>query len=456
MLQFFYFFSRQFYPIKTTRMGNKTQYRFFGLPIFEKRDFSAPVETRSAVDNFPISDLKNPADWLFSTFGYPSSSNIMVTEDQALTLSAVWSCVRVLSEPLAMLPLNVFTIDASRNRQIAYTDPLYFLLHNKPNPLMTSFVLRETMQLHVTLTGNAYCIIHRDQFANVTELELVRWPKEVWITKSDLDNRKYYSYRGKTYSDDEVLHIMGMSYDGLKGINPIQYARENMGTGVSLQQFGGTFFKNGARMSGVIEVPKALSDPAYNHLKDSFNQEHSGVQNVGKTHILEGGAKYVALNMSNEDAQFLLSRKFSIEEIARIFRVPLHMIGSLDKATNNNIEHQGIEFATYTMTPHVERWEQEMNSKLIMPSERGKKFAQFDMKGLLRGDSAGRAALFKEMFYAGAMTPNEIRESEGMNHYEGGDVKYIPVNLIPSNLSGKNIEAQIEASKTKTDPNPKP
>lgn len=426
-------------------MGERVQYRLLGIPVYERRtvDANAKIEQRSAVDNFPISDLKNPADWLFSTFGYPSSSNVLVTEDQALTLSAVWSCVRILAETLAMLPLNVFIKDNKGNRTLASDDPLYFLLHNRPNPLMTSFVARETAQLHLVLTGNAFYIIHRDQFGNPVELELIRWPKEVFILKSDLDNRKYYTYRGVTYSDDEILHICGMSFDGLKGVSPIQYARENFGTGISLQRFGGNFFRNGARMSGVIEEPGKLGDVAYKRMKESFNEQYAGTDNTGKTLILEGGAKYIAQSLSNEDAQYLLSRKFSIEEIARIYRIPPHMLQDLSGSTNNNIEHQGIEFATNTMTPYCERWEQEMNYKLIAPSKRGQMYAKFDMKGLLRGDSAARAALYKDLFYTGSMSPNEIRESEEMNDYEGGEKKYIPVNMVPSEMAGMNINSKI-------------
>jgi len=419
-------------------MSQDVQFRIFGKEIFSKRTINVGEEKR-ALDNIPQSNLQDPANFLLNAFGYQTSSNVLVNETTALTLSAVWACIRVLAETHAMLPLNVFTIDAGKSREMAETDPLHFLLHNRPNPLMTSFVWRETMMMQYCLTGNAYNIIHRDGLGNVIELELVQWPSEMYITKSLFDNKKYYHYRGTTYNEDEILHICGISFDGLKGLSPIQCARENIGLGISLQNFGGSFFKNGARMSGVMEVPGKMDDKAYDRLSSSWESKYSGVDNVGKTAILEGGAKYTPISLSNEDAQYLASRVFSIEEIARIFRVPIHMIGNLDKATNNNIEHLGMEFATYTMTPHIVRWEQEMNGKLITPGKRAGKYIKFQMNGLLRGDSASRAAFFKELFYAGAMSPNEIREAEEMNHYDGGEKYYIPVNMLPSELAGKNI-----------------
>jgi HK97 family phage portal protein len=422
-------------------MNQDIKYRILGLPIFTKT-VSNVSEKRSA--NYPQSDLKNPAEWLTNMFGFQSGSGVVVNEQAALTLSAVWGCVKVLSETLAMLPLNVFAVDASGNRNIDNNNPLQYLLHKKPNGLMTSFTFRETMQLHKILTGNGYAVIHRDALGNVGELELIVNPGQVFVARSKMDGQKYYSYQGKVYADYEILHMSGISMDGLKGVSPIQYARENFGTGISLQNFGGTFFKNGARMSGVLETTGTLDDKAYERLKNSWQQNYGGPENVGKTSILENGTKYTPISLSNEDAQYLLSRKFSIEEIARIFRVPLHMIGSLDHATNNNIEHQGIEFVTHTMTPHVVRWEQELDSKLIPVKDRGNKYIKFNMNGLLRGDSAARAAFHKEMFYAGAITPNEIRKYEDMNQRPEGNETYIPVNMLPTAMAGKNITTKIE------------
>lgn len=418
-------------------MSENITYKFLGIPVFSRTRKQG--ESRS--DNHALSDLQHPATWMQTAFGIPTSSGVTVNEDTALTLSAVWSCVRVLSETLAMLPLNVYSVQ-SGSRELAFSDPLFRLLHDQPNSRQTSFIFRETMQMHLALTGNAYAIIHRNGAGNVVELELVKWPKEVYVTQSAADGEKYFSYRGKIYANYEMIHIMGISFDGLKGVSPIQYARENFGTGISLQNFGGTFFKNGAHMSGVIEVPSKLDDAAYNRLSSSWREKYSGGSNVGNTAILEAGAKYNPISLSNEDAQYLLSRKFSIEEIARIYRVPLHMIGSLDQATNNNIEHQGIEFATHTMNPYLSRWEQELKTKLVPASKRDKIDIQFDMNGIMRGDSAARATYNKELFYAGAISPNEIRHSEGMNQYEGGDKKYIPVNMVPSEMAGQNIIKQ--------------
>lgn len=412
-------------------MSQKIQIRILGIPVLT-REISSSSETR---------EQQNYNDYLQKVFGFSTLSGVIVNEEQALTLSAVWSCVKVLSETIAALPLNVFVRDIAGNRQIDRSNPLQYLLHKRPNNLMNSYAFRETIMLHKILSGNGYSIIHRDSKGVIGELELVVNPNQMYVSKSRLDGRKYYSYNGKVYADYEILHIMGMSRDGIKGISPIQYARENLGTAVALQNFGSNFFRNGARMSGVVEVPGKMNETSWKNIKDSWNNEYSGVNNVGKTSFLEGGMKYTPIALTNEDAQYLLSRKFSIEEIARIFRVPLHMINSLDKATNNNIEHQGIEFVQHTITPHIVSWEQELDSKLIPYSDRDKRYVKFNMNALMRGDSAARATYFKEMFYAGAMNPNEIRENEELNHYDGGDIYFVPVNMQNIKQAGNPSQA---------------
>lgn len=406
-------------------LEHKTQIRILGIPLWERR-------SSDVVPGVNIGDFSQ-------LFGYDTSTGIQVNEENSLKLSAVWSCVKVLSETLAALPLNVYTRDANGNREIDKSNPLQFLLHRRPNSLMTSYSFRETLMLHKVLTGNGYAIIHRDTKGNAGELELVVWPKQVFVVKSKNDGRKYYGYQNKTYADYEMLHFMGLSLDGVTGVSPLKYARENMGTGLALQQFGNAFFKNGARMSGIVKVPGKVSDTTWEKIKNSWTNEYAGGDNVGKTAFLEAGMDYQPVSLSNEDAQYLSSRKFSIEEIARIYRVPLHMINSLDKATNNNIEHQGIEFVQHTMTPHIVAWEQEMDAKLIPFQDRDRKYIKFNMNALMRGDSASRAAYYKEMYYTGSMNSNEIRDNEEMNHYDGGDKYMIQANMIPADMAGLNI-----------------
>jgi HK97 family phage portal protein len=417
-------------------MNQSVNYRILGIPLFSKT-VSNVSEKRSA-----SSDLSNPPQWFMNAIGGVSSSGVVVNENTALTLSAVWSAIRILGETLAVLPLNIFERTSEGQRKIDYSNPLQYLLHDKPNQLMHSFTFRETMQLHTNLTGNAYSIIHRDSYNRPGELELIENPRHVMVTK--YKGEKYYLHLNKTYTNNEILHIPGMGWNGLIGKNPIECARENIGTGISLQNFGGTFFKNGARMSGVLETTGALDDKAFDRLKDSWRDSYSGQENVGKTAILENGTKYTPISLSNEDAQYLLSRQFSIDEIARIFRVPPHMLASLASSTNNNIEHQGIEFATYTMLPHIVKWEQELNDKLIPVADRGRKYIKFNMNALLRGDAASRAAMYKERFYTSSITPNEIRKLEDENEIEDehSNEVFVAVNMVPSSMIGMNIKKE--------------
>lgn len=418
-------------------MEHKTQIRLFGIPVWERR-LSEP-EVRAA-DFVPSGTLSNPSTGLLNAFGFSTSTGIAVSEESALTLSAVWSAIRVLGETLAMLPLNDYIQESEKKRLVNKGSRLQTILHDEPNAMMSSFTYRETKSLHVNLTGNSYTIIHRDNYNQVGELELIEHPREVIVRK--IDRQKYYYYRGKTFLDNEILHIHGMGWDGLTGKNPVQCARENLGTGLALQQYGNAFFKNGVRNSGVLEVPGKLDAKVRENIESSFANQYAGVANTGKVPVLEAGMKFNPVSLSNEDAQYLSSRKFSIDEVARIFRVPPHMIASLESSTNNNIEHQGIEFAIYTMLPHIIRWEQEMNRKLIPVTERGRRFIKFNFNGLLRGDAASRASLYKELFYTGAITPNEIRRLEEMNDIEHGDDTFIPVNMVPAKMAGQNIMKQ--------------
>jgi HK97 family phage portal protein len=416
-------------------MAQNTQIRILGIPVWEKR----------ANDPVPTGTIASPDSKFVGVFGFGTDSGINVSEELALTLSAVWSAVKILGETLAMMPLNVYSVNEKGDRFVDRNNGLQRLLHRKPNQMMTSFVFRETMQLHLNLTGNAYAFINRDAYNNVLSLDVIESPREVIPFK--FNGEKFFYYRGRTFLNNEILHIYGMGFDGLKGKNPIQYQREQLGTGISIQKFGASFFKNGVRNSGVLEVPGKLTTESYNNLSTSFSDRYAGTANVGKVPILEGGAKFTPISLTNEDAQYLGSRKFSVNEIARMFRVPPHMLADLESSTNNNIEHQGIEFATYTMTPHCVRWEQEMNDKLIPVGDQDRKYVKFNMDVLLRGDAASRTAMYKDLVYVGALSPNEIRAKEELNAYEGGDKKFIQVNMMPVEMAGKNIQTKVEGNK---------
>ncbi len=364
-------------------------------------------------------------------WGGQSASGAVVSSETALTYAAVLACVRVLAESVASLPLITYR-RTGNGKERAFDHPLYSLLHDSPNPDMTSMQWRETSMVHCTLWGNAYSEIVPDGAGRVREL----WPLQPqWMTPKRVDDRIVYEYRepGKktiTYPAEQILHITGLSMNGLVGLSMIGIMRETIGLGLTLNEYGGRTFKNGTRAGGVLEVPGSMSDAAYDRLKKSFNEEYGGAANAGKTVLLEEGAKFNAITMPNDDAQFLESRKFQINEVARMFRVPPHMIGDLEKATFSNIEHQSLEFVRDTIRPWVVRWEQSVAHKLYLPRERSQYFSEFLLDDLLRGDTLSRYQAYGRAILDGWMNRAQARELENMNVDNPALRKYlVPLNM---------------------------
>jgi HK97 family phage portal protein len=239
-----------------------------------------------------------------------------------------------------------------------------------------------------------------------------------------------------------VFHIPGFSFDGIIGYDPIYLAREGLAMALALEKFGARFFGNGANPGCVLEHPNKLSKESQENLKKSWNVMHQGLDNQHRLAILEEGMTYKQVSIPNNNAQFLESKVFQIQEIARILHIPPHMLGELSRGTFSNIEHQGIEFVQYTMTPWFRRWENTCTRKLLLPSEKSTYFVEFLVDGLLRGDSAARAAFYKELFYLGALSPNDIREKENMNPItdSGGDKYYIQANMLPMDMAGQQSQ----------------
>ena len=284
------------------------------------------------------------------------------------------------------------------------------------------------------LWGNAYAVIRRDENSNIQELILVH-PSDVNVFRSEKDSRLYYTVsidgRGYNVASKDMLHIPGLSFDGIKGYSPIAVMRESMGLGLAAQKFGARFFGNGANMDGVIEVAGTLSDTVYDRLRKSWDEKYHGISNSHKTAILEGGSTYKRIGIPPEEAQFLQTRQFQISEVGRMFGVQPHLLMDLDRATNNNIEHQGMEFVTFTLTPWVSRIEAELNRKLFTTEEKITKYVEFNLSGLLRGDSKSRSEYYKSMFSIGAMSPNRIRQLENESAYDGGDQHFAQAGYMP-------------------------
>ena len=369
-----------------------------------------------------------------------SSSGKNVNERSAMQMTAVYSCVRILSEAVASLPLHVYKYNGDGGKEKAVKHPLYFLLHDEPNPEMTSFVFRETLMTHLLLWGNAYAQIIRNGKGEV--LGLYPLMPDRMNVERDSKGQLYYEYtvsmddaptvKGSTVilPPSEVLHIPGLGFDGLVGYSPIAMAKNAIGMAIACEEYGAKFFANGAQPSGVLEHPGTLKDPS--RVRESWQSTFGGSHNANKVAVLEEGMKYTPISISPEQAQFLETRKFQINEIARIFRVPPHMVGDLEKSSFSNIEQQSLEFVKYTLDPWVIRWEQSLQRALLLPQEKNEYFIKLNVDGLLRGDYQSRMTGYSIGRQNGWLSGNDIREMEDMNLIpaeEGGDLYLINGNM---------------------------
>lgn len=345
-----------------------------------------------------------------------------VTDRTALQHIVVYACVRVLSEAIAQLPLHLYKYNEKGKERVPQ-HPLYFLLHDQPNPEMTSFVFRETLMSHLLIYGNAYAQIIRNGRGDVIGLYPLM-PDKMKVDR-DEKNRLIYIYSRydeanpnmKEQGDivlqaEDVLHIPGLGYDGLVGYSPIALAKNAIGISIACEDYGASFFGNNANPSGVLEHPGVIKNP--DKLRDAWHRAYGG-RNAHKVAVLEEGVKFTPISIPNNEAQFLETRKFQIEEIARMYRVPLHMIGDLDHATFSNVEHLSLNFVKYSLDPWIVRWEQSLQKALLSDSEKGKYFIKFNVDGLLRGDYASRMQGYSIGIQNGFLCPNDVRELEDMN-----------------------------------------
>ena len=370
-----------------------------------------------------------------------TSSGKPVNERTAMQTTAVYACVRILAEAVASLPLHLYQYDADGGKKRVAGHPLYYLLHDEPNPEMTSFVFRETLMSHLLLWGNAYAQIVRDGRGRVLALYPLL-PNKVTVDRA-VNGGIVYTYKQDAGGDsvtlrrDEVLHIPGLGFDGLIGYSPIAMAKNAVGMAIATEDYGAAFFANGANPGGVLEHPGTIKD--IQRVKDSWNAAYQGTGNSHKVAVLEEGMKFQAIGIPPEQAQFLQTRKFQINEIARVFRIPPHMVGDLEKSSFSNIEQQSLEFVKYTLDPWVVRWEQSIQQALILPSEKPGLFVKFNLDGLLRGDYQSRMSGYATARQNGWMSANDIRELEDMNRIaaeEGGDLYLINGNMLPLKDAG--------------------
>lgn len=372
--------------------------------------------------------------WAFG--GGASASGIVVNPQTAMQAATVYSCVQVLAQSIAMLPLNMYAKGKDGSRALATDHPLFPLLHDQPNDWQTSVEFFEMMVASLALRGNAYAYINRGRSGRVVEL----LPLHPDMVRANMTKGFQLQYQVtlpdgtfQTMGPGELLHVRGMTLNGWIGISPIAYARESIGLALATEKFGGQLFKNGAKMGGVLEHPGKIGQDAYDRLKTSFDAAYSG-ENAHKTAILEEGMKFSKISMTADDSQFLETRKYQRSEIAAVFRVPPHMIGDLERATFSNIEQQSLEFVTYTLMPWLTRIEKAIKRDLLTEKERQQYTVKFNVNNLLRGDASARSTYYHNGILDGWLTRNEARMAESeigivLNPIDGLDVPLMPLNM---------------------------
>lgn len=415
------------------------------------------AERRASPEN-PRYSLDDPA--VMDAFWMDAGSMPPVQPQRAIQTSAVYACVRILAETIATLPLHLYRTGADGKVEKADSQPEYALLHDEPNGYQSSYTWREQAMFQAALWGNAYSEIQRDQR---TGRVIGLYPLPAWEVQPDLVitnglPRKVYRVAGEVLEDCDVLHIAAPGWNGVAGISPIALHRASVTMTLNAEEFGANFFKNGTRLSGVLEHPGKVSAEAAARLRESWQQVYAGKANAGKVAVLEEGMKFSATTMPLADAQYLETRRFQVSDIARIFRIPPHMIGDLDRATFSNIEQQGIEFVQNTMRPWIARWEQEINRKLFAHSSllKGRYFGRFNVAALLRGDLSSRFSAYAIGRQWGWLSANDVRELEDLNPIEGGDVYLSPLNMVSTDQLKKQGEAAPTGAAGPDDDQPAP
>jgi len=366
-----------------------------------------------------------------------ASSGIAVDKNIALTFTAVWSAVRLLSESISILPINIYQREKNGDKSLALNNPSYYLLHNEPNNYMSAVAFFEKIMMDLCLSGNSFVHIVRSPGGLVQSL--------IPLNSQDIkvkinDEQVFYHNKKSDLVLDEynVLHFKGVSQDGIMGLSPITQNANAVGWGMALEEYGSKYFTNSAKLSGVLETDRALSEEAISRLRTSFSNTYNQLQNAQSTAILEEGLSFKPITISPEQSQFLASRIFSITEIARMFNIPTFMLQEHSKSSFNNIESLSQSYVTYTLMPYIRRMESEMNRKLFKTNEKGKLFVEWNVNGLLRGNIKDRNDSYKTALMNGYMTINEIRRKENMNSIPNGDEHYIALNMTTIDKLGED------------------
>ena len=368
----------------------------------------------------------------FSSWGdvLNGGSKLSVSKSTIETIPSVFAAIRILSQTIAVLPIQYFRED-DKNKIVDKSSDLYYLLHNEPNKFQTPFQFKEWLTRSLIVNGNSIFVINWN-YRTMTPKELipVDWSR---VKVSRKDGVLYYQIdesKDLILEQSQILHFKQNSNDGVIGRGVLDVALESFSHAKNLENFGSKFFENGTQLTGVLQSDKVLTDKAIEHLRTTWASKYSGVTNSSGVAILEDGLKFSPINISPEQAQFLQSRKFSKNEIATWFGLPPDKIGDLERATFSNIEQQDLNFAKHSITPYVVNIEEELNKKLIKEKDKRSTFFKLSMNALLRGDISSRFAAYKEGILNGFISPNEARGYEDLNPYEGGSEFWKPLNYI--------------------------
>ena len=402
-----------------------------------------------------VNSNKEARDYGSALYGntgfYGTVSNQAVSKETSLRLSTVWSCVKVISETIASLPISLYEKDSNDKRYVLFDNPLHHLVGEQPSTLYNSFSFFERALIDLCLDGNFFAYIERNNGGLPTQIIPIQC-NDVKVYVSPDGREVYYNIEQNSsipypisgrVGSENMLHIKGLSTDGLMGKSPIQSAAESLGISLAIEQFAGSFFKNGAAVGGILKHPGTLKPETAKRLRASWNQTYSGSINAGKTAILEEGMDFFPRQIPNNQAQFLETRQYQISDICRIFRVPNHYVNDLSNATYSNIEAQQIDFVVHTITPWVKRIEIALNHKLIPNKDRGKNYFKFNLTALLRGDSKSRADYYRTLLNIGVLSPDEVRTFEDLNSMGGpSESVYMQSNMMPLDKLGEGTSRQ--------------
>lgn len=382
----------------------------------------------------------------------PVRSGITVTPETALTLSACYCAVRVISEAVGSLPIILYRTGDTRTR--AREHPLYALLHDAPNSEQTRIVFLEFLQSQILLHGNAFAEIERSEAGRPVAL----WPipsTRVRVKRGEQNRLVYMVMDGgqeRPMSPDSILHVPALG-DGIVGLSPIAQARESIGLTIASERYLGGFYRNAVSPGGFLKAPGPLSDKARENLRTSWNEQYAGVLNAGRTALLEAGLEYSPLQIPAPEKEFILSRQFQITEVARWFNISPVWLHDLGRATWGNLEALQLEFVQTTLRPWLIKWESELQRKLLMPSEQQGYYIEFLVDALLRADLQTRYDSYTKGLAFG-MSINEIRSKENLPPIDNGDLHYVPANLIEAGAKPEPIAKEEDGQGNQGDTEP--